>query len=300
MSTPNRATLIAKLQKVLKKHYKPVAAPVERSLLEQILYACCLENSKNDAADVAFARLQETYFDWNEVRVTTVTELAEVMNNLADPQRSSRRLKQSLQSIFEMHYSFDIEGMAKQNLGKSVKELSGHKGVTPFVLSYVVQHGLSGHSVPINQGALDSLHIVGVITDNEHKKRQVPGMERAIPKTKGQEFGSLLHQLGVDYFASPFSPKTRGILLEVAPDAKERMPKRASAKAPAKASTKKPAVKKEAVTAKKSPAAKKAKAPAKPVKTPAKAAKTTKKKAKLKPAVKKKSPTKRLTKKKPR
>ena len=185
MSTPNRATLIAKLQKVLKKHYKPVAAPVERSLLEQILYACCLENSKNDAADVAFARLQETYFDWNEVRVTTVTELTEVMNNLADAQSSARRLKQSLQSIFEMHYSFDIETMAKQNLGKSVKELSGHKGITPFVLSYVVQHGLSGHSVPINRGALDSLHIVGVITDNEHKKRQVPGMERAISQDQG-------------------------------------------------------------------------------------------------------------------
>ena len=305
-----RATLISKLQKVLKKHYKPVVAAGERSILEQILYACCLENSKNDAADVAFARLQETYFDWNEVRVTTVTELTEVMNNLADPQGSARRLKQSLQSIFETHYTFDIDAMAKQNLGKSVKELTSHKGITPFVLSYVVQYGLSGHSIPINEGALESLRIIGIITENEYKKKQVPGMERAIPKTKGHEFGSLIHQLGVDYLAAPFSPKTRALLVEVAPDAKDRMPKRASSKA---AKPEKKATKKATEKATKKPtekATKKAAAPKSAAKATKKTAKkapkkavkkaAAKKKAAKPKATKKKSPTKRLSKKKPR
>ena len=51
-------------------------------------------------------------------------------------------------------------------------------------------------------------------------------MERAIPKSKGQEFGSLLHQLGADFIANPFSPQVRELLLSIAPDAKERFPKR--------------------------------------------------------------------------
>jgi hypothetical protein len=53
-------------------------------------------------------------------------------------------------------------------------------------------------------------------------------LERAIPKTKGVEFGSLAHQLGAEMFASPYSPSLHKILLEISPDAKDRLPKRAA------------------------------------------------------------------------
>jgi hypothetical protein len=54
----------------------------------------------------------------------------------------------------------------------------------------------------------------------------VPGLERAIPKNSGIEFGSLLHQLGADFAASPYSPAYHAILLEIEPKAKERLPSR--------------------------------------------------------------------------
>ena len=50
MST-NRAALLTKLHKVLKKHYKPVSPPKDRTVLEHLLYACCLENARPEAAD---------------------------------------------------------------------------------------------------------------------------------------------------------------------------------------------------------------------------------------------------------
>ena len=54
MASKNRAALITKVLKVVKKHYKPVAPPKERSLLENLLFACCLENSLHDAAEKVF------------------------------------------------------------------------------------------------------------------------------------------------------------------------------------------------------------------------------------------------------
>ncbi len=105
-------------------------------------------------------------------------------------------------------------------------------------------------------------------------------MERAIPKSKGVEYASLLHQLGVDFGNSPFSPRVRAILLEIAPDAKERMPKRGAKKEPEAAKTKK-----------KKKAEKAAASSGKTKKKPTKRAATKKKK---------KSPTKRLSRKKPR
>ena len=96
MSVSNRAALINKTYKVLKKYYAPVTPPANRSVLEHLLYACCLQNASPEAADEAFAKLQQAFFDWNEVRVTTIIELAETMSALPDPAESATRLKRSV------------------------------------------------------------------------------------------------------------------------------------------------------------------------------------------------------------
>jgi hypothetical protein len=223
MSTPNRSAILSKVHKVLKKHYKPVAPPSDRTALEHLLYACLLENSRYDAADEAFAKLKELYFDWNEIRVTTVTELAEGMAGLADASGAAQRVKRSLQSIFESSYSFDIDALKKQNLGKAEKDLEKVNGSSAFVRAYVTQQALGGHSIPISKGAVDALHAVGAISDAEADKGIVPGLERAIPKNKGVEFGSLLQQLAADLVASPGSSKVKSVLSEIDANFKERL-----------------------------------------------------------------------------
>jgi hypothetical protein len=226
MTGPNRAAILNKAHKVLKKHYKPAVPPAERNVLEHLLYACCLENARVEAADEAFAKLKELFFDWNEVRVTTTTELAEVMTSIPDAPAAATRIKKSLQSVFEANYTFDLDPLQKQNLGKAEKDLEKIVGSSAFVRAYVVQHALGGHSIPVNNGAIDALYAVGAITDQEAEKGQVPGAERAIPKNKGIEFGSLLQQFGADLAASPGSSKLRAILAEIEPQFKERLEKR--------------------------------------------------------------------------
>jgi endonuclease-3 len=226
MTGSNRAALLGKVHKVLKKHYKPAVPPAERNVLEHLLYACCLENARVEAADEAFAKLKELFFDWNEVRVTTLTELAEVMTSIPDAPAAAARIKKSLQSVFEASYTFDLDPLIKQNLGKSEKDLEKIAGSSLFVRAYVVQHALGGHSIPVNNGAIDALYAVGAITDQEADKSIVPGAERAIPKNKGVEFGSLLHQFGADLAASPGSSKLRAILAEIETNFKDRLEKR--------------------------------------------------------------------------
>ena len=299
MAISRRAALLTKTYKVLKKHYKPVIPPSDRALLEQLLYACCLENAAYEKADEAFARLQHLFFDWNEVRVSTVKELAEVMTGLPKPREAASNVKYALQNVFESLYSFDLEFLRKKNIGKTVKQLEQCGRITPFVIGYVTQNALKGHAIPVDQGVLDTLLILGVISDAEAKKGIVPGLERAIPKSKGVEFGSLVHQLGASYVAARHSQAVRSILLEIEPDAKERLPKRVSKKVAAKraADEKRP---KARPTKTKAPKAKKktAKAAKKRItadKQPVGSA--VRKKA---GATYKKSATKRLSKRKPR
>ncbi len=239
-SSANRAAVLTKAHKVLKKHYEPQEAPSDRSVLEHMIYACCLENSHYEAADEAYAHLQESYYDLNEVRVTTITELSETLRSLPSPQAAATNLKKVLQTVFESQYSFDIDVLRKQNLGKSVKEIERYAPNSPFVVAYTTQSGFGGHSIPLSLGAMMALQVIGAATESDIPKHRVPGLERTISKTKGVEFGSLLHQLGADCFASMFAPAVRSVLLEIAPDAKERLPKRKAKKA-APAPTKKAA-----------------------------------------------------------
>ncbi len=313
MPPANRAELITKIHRVLKKHYPAPAAAMNLPLLEQLVFAGCLEESPAEAAQKAYAVLEEEFFDWNEVRVSTIVELSEKLSMLPNPKAAATRVKQTLHSVFETAYSFDIEALKKQNIGVAVKQLSKHQGVTSFGVSYITQTALGGHDIPVSPGALEVFYILGVIDEKEKKAKKVPGLERAIPKSKGLEFGGLLNQIAYEFTKSPHSPAVRKLLLSISPDAKERFPKRKTKASEAKkareeqaakeakeAAEKAKAEKAAAAKAKakaaekaKAKAAKKKAAPAKKAKAPAKKKAATKKTATKKKPVKKKAVTKR-------
>jgi endonuclease-3 len=244
MSTSNRAALLNKVYRILKRTYKTAPPRGERPLLESLLFASCLENTRYDVAQEVFTKLRGAFFDWNEIRVSTVKELAEVISPVAEPATAAANLKSILQSVFESDYSFELEHLRKQNIGAAVKKLQKLQGTNPFIVGYGTQAGLGGHSIPIDKGTIGVLAVLGVISPAEADAGMVPGMERAIPKSKGQEFGALLHELGAEFAANPFSLPLRELLLSIAPDAKDRFPKRTPKKlapepvpAPAKAAS---------------------------------------------------------------
>ena len=339
MSAKNRADLINKLFKFVKKNYTPVK-PASRGVLEHLVYGCCLENSTFEAADEAIARLQENFFDWNEVRVTTVDELSESFKGVSVPQETAVSVKKTLHGVFEKFYTFDLDFLRKENLSRAVQTFEKFKGVSPFVVSYAAQNGLSGHSIPLDRATMRLFYVLGIVSEDEADNKKVPGLERTIPKAKGVEFFSLTHQLAVEFEAGMFKPSVREKLLKINAKAKERFPKRGTKKSdpikeveppppppkaePAKAKSAKTAkasaankpskkvtptkstksAKEKASKAAKKPVKKKAaKKPSKVVKKK-KVTKSSKKKATKKvtksKATKKKSATKRLSKKKPR
>lgn len=226
MAAPSRAAQFSQMHKVLKKHFKPTPIHTDRSVLEHILFACLAENAYYQAAEEAYAAIVETYYDWNEVRVTTIRELAEVMARLPDPAEAASRMRLVLQHVFENGYVFDLEHLRKQNLGPTVADLKKIKGASPFAVSYVVQAALGGHAIPLDSGTLQVLQVLDFATDKEVEEAAVAGLERAIPKNKGAEFGSLLHELGASFVENPFAASLKKILLEINPDAKDRLPKR--------------------------------------------------------------------------
>ncbi len=201
----------------------PRAAQPTRPLLEHVLYASLLEDCPSDLADEGMAKCEQEFFDWNEVRVTTVTELGQVLSRLPDPAKAAQRLKSNLQGIFEEFYTFDLDHLKKENLGKAVNKFEKMPGMTPFVLSYTIQHGLGGHAIPIDYSAMVILLSTEIASQPEAALGKVPGLERAIPKNKGIEFSGLLHQAAVDLNKSTKDKKARALLDAVSKGSSNRL-----------------------------------------------------------------------------
>lgn len=226
-SQPNRQQLVTKLQKALKATYKPVPANTTRSVLEQVLFACCLENAHHAAAEKAFETLMKGYFDLNEVRVTTVAELAESLVGLPDPARAALSLRRVLQGVFESTYSFSLDHAKKHSVAHGIKTLENLHGIPPFVVASIASTTLGGHAIPLDRGALSGLYLCGIISQEEYDTGVAPGLDRLIPKRGGPEFSSLLHQFGADCISSLHGVNVRKIVQAVNPTAaKERFPKR--------------------------------------------------------------------------
>jgi hypothetical protein len=224
MASNQRADRFEQLYKALKKHYKPVAPPTDRKVLDHLLYACCLEDATYEAADEAFAKLQQAYFDSNEVRVTTTAELSESMTSLPKAVAAATRIKKSLQSMFEARYSFDIDDLKKANLGKAIDEITGWQGMSKYVIDYLTQHALGGHAIPVSKTILDVCQTLDLITFAEASKGTLPGVERAIAKSKGHEFASMLHQFGIDFAGSYKHPMVVAVFKEMGMTSKPKAP----------------------------------------------------------------------------
>jgi hypothetical protein len=223
---PNRQQLIAKLHKALRSHYKPIAPNTSRPVLEQVLYACCLENASYDAAEKSLQRLLQAYFDLNEIRVTTVAELAEVLSDLPDPPRAALALRRVLQGVFESTYNFSLENAKKHSISHGLKTLEHLHGIPPFVVHYVALTGLGGHFVPLDLGALSALYLTGIISQEEYDSGKVAGLDRFVPKKVAAEFTSLLHQFGVEVLGNLHGTTVKKLLQATNPAAKDRFPKR--------------------------------------------------------------------------
>jgi hypothetical protein len=222
-----RKQLVAKLHKALKAHYRPVVANTGRPMLEQVLFACCLENAHHEVAEKAFARLLEGYFDLNEIRVTTVAELAESLQGLPDPARAALALRRVLQGVFESTYSFSLDHAKKHSIAHGIKTLEQLHGIPPFVVQHVAATALGGQVVPLDLGALAGLYLTGAISREEYDAGKVAGLERLFAKKSLLEFNSLLHQFGADVVGNLHGAAVKKIVQAVNPAAvKERFPKR--------------------------------------------------------------------------
>ncbi len=213
----NKQQLLTHAQAVLKKRFPlPELEPeTPRPLLEELLFAICREGSTTEDAEAAYDRLRKTFVDWNEVRVSTVQEVADTLRPLPHAGPRAGWIIGVLHAVFEMNYSYDLGDMEKKGLKQAAKQVSRYfndndlkklglkqaakqisrfKQVNDFAVAWVVQRSLGGHAIPLDGPTVRVLQRLGVVeeVDPDDLESLRGGIEHVIPKVRGPEFTELM------------------------------------------------------------------------------------------------------------
>lgn len=194
----NKQRLLSTLFTALRKRCEPVE-PEARPVLEQFLYAICREGATRPQADQAFRNLQEHFFDWNELRVSSVREVEEALSNLTDAEARAHRLISFLQEVFETTFSFDLEALHKKGLKQAAKQLGRYQAANDYAVAWVLQHTLGGHAIPLDAPSLRLLRRLGLLDEAQDDPEALrASLEHLIPKSKGPLFVELVSALAHD------------------------------------------------------------------------------------------------------
>jgi len=201
MATQSKAQFLTDVHTLLKKRYKPKAerATARLTVLEAVVFGICHEDASRELANQALTRFKENFFDWNEVRVSSLEEIQEALVGLPKADDRAFRIRRFLRQLFEKTYGFTLEALAKKPLKESVKVLQEYEALhSDYLLATVTQLALGGHAIPVDESARRALERLGVADPDTDIATLRGILERAVPKNRGAEFADLIEDLAQD------------------------------------------------------------------------------------------------------
>lgn len=235
MATTSKTQFLTEVQTILKKRYK-IASLVEKlTILEAVVYGICHEDSTREQANQALSRFKDGFFDWNEVRVSSLEEIQGILAGMTDSEGRAFRIRRFLRQLFEKTYGFNLEALTKKPQKESIKALEEYNAfASDYVLAAVTRLALGGHAIPVDASSLRSLKRLGIADDSTDSPTLRGILERAVPKNRAAEFCELIEELTHDTCVEGEPDCGRCELRKICPTAQTRKAEAAAAAKPAK------------------------------------------------------------------
>ena len=169
----------------------------DEPVLDHVAFAIYLENGSFKQARRAFSEILKNFVDWNETRVSRTSEIAAVVGDIPKARQASEHLRWLLQSVFSVNYDFSLEGLRQQDEKSALERLRSLPVATRFVADYVERFALGGKEIPLSDGALRALRLLGFVKiDDDRERLDVKG--RALTQEESRRLFFQLHELGAE------------------------------------------------------------------------------------------------------
>jgi endonuclease III len=194
----DKQAILKKLFPLLKKQYKSSLPKYDLPILETLIHAICLEDASQEEAEAAQERLEEGFHDYNEMRVSSISELNKVFEGMESPELRSLRIRSVLHYVFEEHYEFEFEGLRRKTLELATKQLNKIRDLSPFVKNFTLQVALGSHLVPVDEVMLRPVKWLGLVELEATPEDASETLKPAVRKSEGPLFCHLIRSLAHD------------------------------------------------------------------------------------------------------
>ena len=204
LKASEKQSICNKLMALLKKKYKVKSTGPDFPALETILRAICLEDVSFQVGEQAYEQLIDYYFDLNEIRVSSISELEETLEKLPEPEFRALRLRSVLHYVFESFYDYTFEDIRRKSLVQAREELKSIESLSPFVVNYTLQSLLGSHLVPVDRPLCKLAVWLGFADPKSSNEEVAASLKPAVRKSDVPQFFCLFKSLSTDPQYTPF------------------------------------------------------------------------------------------------
>lgn len=183
---------------LLQKDYGKSIPKLDLPVLETTLFAVCLEDNRWEAALEGYQRLHSAYFDLNELRVSSVSEIESTLSDLKEAAWKGLRIRAVLRYVFEKYYAFDFEKLRRLTLDSAQKRLKKIDGMSPFVVSFVMQQSLGMHVVCLDDSSHRAAQHLGLVPPDVKLEAAAEFLKAGVKKSEAFTLAHYLRLLGTE------------------------------------------------------------------------------------------------------
>jgi len=178
--------------------------------LEQLMRGILSRTASEARAAAAWSRLRGATVDLNELRVTPVSELVEIIGRDYPQARSvAEQISRTLHAIFNRQHALNLDFMRSSTRTDAESFLNGLDGVDAHARATVIMGTLGAHAIPIDDHMLSYLRR-GRYVDEEAKNNEVQTfLERHIKARDGVTFYALFKRYAATHSPRPPATKRR-------------------------------------------------------------------------------------------
>lgn len=194
----DKSQVCRKLVQALQKLYGKSVPAIEQPVLETMLFGVCLEDNRWEQAELSLKDLMSSYFDLNEIRVSSISELSAALAPLKDAEWKGLRIRAILRFVFESGYTYEFEKLRRQTQEQAVKSLKKIRELSPFVRDFILQEILGSHIVCLDGSMFKAARWLGLVPLAMDQVEASEFLKGGLRKSEVAEFCHLLRCLATD------------------------------------------------------------------------------------------------------
>ena len=163
-----------------------------------MLFAVCVEDNPWDLAEAGYEKLIKSYFDLNEILVSSVSELERTLSPLRNADWKGLRIRSILRFVFESTYSYDFEKLARLTLESAQKRLKKIDYLSPFVSNFTLQQAMCSYVICLDDSSHRATIHLGIVPPDSTIDEAAEFLRAGVKKSEAFSFSHLLRCLATD------------------------------------------------------------------------------------------------------